>query len=661
MSDHKEMRWLHHVYMQAPVAIGIYIGEKHVVEFANPKMLSVWGRTAEQMLHTPLFEGLPEVSQQGFEEILAEVLHTGKPFSGNDLPATLHRSGKLDLAYFNIIYEPLRNDQGEIYGIIQTATEVTELVEARQKAERNEEILKAALEAGKMGSWHMDFVHDTMVKSIEYDRIFGYHKAQQEWNLAVILEHVLPEDRPLAKANFQQGLKNGVCICEVRIQWPDRSLHHIQVKGKTAYNLKGDPISMSGIIMDITEQKLAIEKERQLAAEQAARKEAERQGEALQVLFMDAPALICTLHGPDHTFELVNVLYQQLFYGRELQGKPIKEALPELEGQPIMDVLDKVYQTGEAFKGNEIPVHLDRFNTGKLELRHFNFVYQPRRNAEEEVMGILVFAYDITDRKKSEEELLRLTRELAVSNKEIQARVAELSHANEQLTRTNADLDNFIYTASHDLKAPISNIEGLVEALERTTTGDRLDVQMFQKIVGMIHSSINRFKRTIKELTDIAQIQKDVQETSQIIPADIIHEVIMDLQPLIRKSEAKVEINECTSLSFQFSHKNFKSIVYNLLSNAIKYSALDRTPVIKIRCYQQSGYQSLIIEDNGLGISEQDKQKIFLMFKRLHAHIEGSGVGLYLVKRIIDNAGGSIEVESEEGKGSKFSVHLPIK
>ncbi len=536
MPELKRLQQLHQLYMQAPIAIGIYVGEKHIIEFANAAMLDLWEKTAEQVMNKPLFEALPEASAQGFEEILSGVLHTGEPFSGKELPVTLHRKGKLELTYFNILYEPLYNDEGKVYGITQTATEVTELVEARQQAERNEEIIKTALEAARMGTWHMDFVQGTIDTTVEYDRIFGYQKEPlKPWNMAAILEHIVPEDRQRAEESYQRGLQQGTYNCEVRVLWPDQSLHHVQIKGKTAYNMKGDPTGMSGTIMDTTEQKLTAEKERQLAAEQAARKEAER----------------------------------------------------------------------------------------------------------------------------SEEELFRLTRELAASNKEIQVRLAELSRTNDQLTRTNADLDNFVYTASHDLKAPISNIEGLVETLNRARNGNTLNAPLFQKIVGMIQSSIERFKRTTGELTDIARIQKEEQETSELIPADIIQEVLLDLQPSIEKSSAEIVINDCVGLTFHFSYKNFKSVVYNLISNAIKYRALDRPPIIEVQCYRQGSQFLLVVKDNGLGISEQDKQKIFMMFKRVHAHVEGSGVGLYLVKRITDNAGGKIEVESQEGKGSTFSIYLP--
>lgn len=787
MPDSKEKHWLYHLYMQAPVAIGIYIGEEHIIEFANPKMCEVWGRTPEQVLNKPLFTALPEVGDQGFEEILAEVFRTGKPFTGNELPATLQRKGKLELAYFNILYEPLRDEKDNIYGIIQIANEVTGLVEARKKAERNEEILKVALESAKMGTWYFDFIQGTMIRSIEHDKIFGYQEMQPEWSETIFLNHFHPQDRTLAVEGYQNGLKNGHVDYEARILWPDQSEHWIQIKGETSYNLAGKPIGMAGIVIDITERKQAAERETRLAAEQAARAEAERQRKVLHDLFMEAPAMICTLRGPEHTFDLVNPLYQQLFPGRKLEGKPVLEALPELEGQPVIDILDGVYQTGKTFIGNEVPLMLDRAESGQLETLYFNFVYQAMRNAEGTVSGILVFAYevteliqarqlvenseenlrlaleagkmgtwnldlltdtstrslqhdqlfgydellpawgyekflehvlpedrqivienhkqgeqkgafyfeariirtdrqirwaaskgqyffdehgkpvrmagvvmDITDKKKAEEQLKRLTEELATSNEEIQASLEELSLANNQLSKINDDLDNFIYTASHDLKAPISNIEGLVHALVRNLSSESLDRELIKKHIGLIQTSVERFKKTIRELTDIAQVQKEVQETAWINFSDILEEVQADLQPLILASGAQIAINIADCTQIKFSYRNLKSIIYNLLSNAIKYRSAERVPKITISCYQESNYQVLAVQDNGLGIHALGKSKIFSMFKRLHTHVEGSGVGLYLVKKIVDNAGGKVEVESTEGQGSIFKIYVPL-
>jgi PAS domain S-box-containing protein len=143
-----------------------------------------------------------------------------------------------------------------------------------------------------------------------------------------------------------------------------------------------------------------------LRQEAEVRVNAERQ--RLRDLFMQAPALIAVFRGPDHVFELANPLYMQTVGPqRDILGKPIRNALPELEGQGFYELLDVVYQTGQPFFGNEAMVHLDRKNDSALEDVYFNFVYQPSYNASGEVDGVLVYANDVTkivtERKRAEE------------------------------------------------------------------------------------------------------------------------------------------------------------------------------------------------------------------------------------------------------------------
>jgi len=127
---------------------------------------------------------------------------------------------------------------------------------------------------------------------------------------------------------------------------------------------------------------------------------------------------------------------------------------------------------------------------------------------------------------------------------------------------------------------------------------------------------------------------------------------------LIEESKAEIVINDRGCPTISFSRTNFKSILSNLLTNAIKYRDSERALKISIRCYSETEYSVLEVEDNGLGIKKENISKIFEMFRRIHHHVEGSGIGLYIVKRIVDNSGGKIEVDSVEGKGTRFRVYF---
>lgn len=235
----------------------------------------------------------------------------------------------------------------------------------------------------------------------------------------------------------------------------------------------------------------------------------------------------------------------------------------------------------------------------------------------------------------------------------------ELINKNGELKRINRDMDNFIYTASHDLKAPVSNIEGLISSLD-DTIDTSVKNEMYSRIVDMIHLSIERFKNTLRDLSEVAKADggevKHIEETSL---AEMVEEVKAHISRDIEESSASIVYDFSEEPTLSFSRKNLRSILYNLISNAIKYHAKNRVPevVITSQNYDEE-YTLVTVRDNGLGIREEDKEKVFTMFKRLHNHVEGTGVGMSIVKRIIDNSGGRIELDSEVGKGSIFKVYF---
>ena len=283
-----------------------------------------------------------------------------------------------------------------------------------------------------------------------------------------------------------------------------------------------------------------------------------------------------------------------------------------------------------------------------------------------EFLGYTGYVVDIHDRKIAEQQLQILTRELAsrnedlaAANEEIQTSIEELADKNNALTAINSDLDNFIYTASHDLKSPIANIEGLVHALERSLKTESKQKEVVPKLISMIYSSVERFKTTIGDLTEITKLQKELQEVpTEIDLKEIIESVKMDLDQQIMEANALliIDIDSCERI--KFSKKNLKSIIYNLLSNAVKYRSPERRAHIQITCESLHEYVVLVVTDNGLGFNVSATNKVFSMFKRLHVHVEGSGIGLYIVKKIVDDAGGKIEVQSEVDNGATFKIYF---
>jgi hypothetical protein len=254
-----------------------------------------------------------------------------------------------------------------------------------------------------------------------------------------------------------------------------------------------------------------------------------------------------------------------------------------------------------------------------------------------------------------------ITKQKELQDKLAQRQQEALEHKNQQLQRTNQDLENFIYTASHDLRSPITNIEALMGILKKRIIQSNCLNEETQEVLERVSASVNRLKRTIVDLTEISRLQYELEEKGgeEIINVKQVYE---DIMAEIRHSSP---FNECfIQTDFQvyqlkFSKKNFTSILYNLLSNAIKYQSPERGCIIEIHTRLQESYVVLSVKDNGLGMSQAQQEQLYTMFKRFHDHVEGSGIGLFMVKRMIENGGGKITVQSEEGTGTEFKVYFP--
>jgi PAS domain S-box-containing protein len=210
------------------------------------------------------------------------------------------------------------------------------------------------------------------------------------------------------------------------------SLEYFHEKHRRWLNLRfsGVPEGVFAVAHDITARKQAeAERDAVLEREREAREQAEARRDMLEDVFAHAPFQLCLLRGPEHTVMLANPLYRRLLNGRELVGRPVREALPELEGQGLFELLDRVYQTGEPYVGREVPVRLDREGNGRQVEGFYTFVYEPTRGPGGAVDGILGVGFDVTELVEARRRAERLAAELAAGEAEANAVVDTLQEA----------------------------------------------------------------------------------------------------------------------------------------------------------------------------------------------------------------------------------------
>jgi PAS domain S-box-containing protein len=226
----------------------------------------------------------------------------------------------------------------------------------------------------------------------------------------------------------------------------------------------------------------------------------------------------------------------------------------------------------------------------------------------------------------------------------------------DELARTNRNLDNFVYAASHDLHQPLNNLIGLFGELRRSVTFHDPEQDL---MLGMVDEALQQLASTLRDLAATVQEQREADTRGPVSLQSIADEVVLGLQGQIEASRATVQLDFTAAPELAYGRANLRSVLHNLLSNALKYAHPGRPPRVSIVSRLSATGQPLLqVRDNGLGMDlHSGPHSVFQLFERQHVHVAGAGVGLYLVQRIVRSHGGRIEVASTVGEGSTFTIH----
>ena len=589
-------------------------------------------------------------------------------------------------------------------------------------------------------------------------------------------ETIHEEDREKVIQYFNTNFENRTVFeIEYRMQLKD-SIIWCMVSGQPAYDATKRFIGYAGSVANITDRKKA-------QGEVNRKREDERK--MLNDFFMEAPAIFCVLRGPDHVFEIANPLYLQLVGNRDITGKTVREALPEVEGQGFFELLDTVYNKQEKFVGNELPIKIDKGQG--LESAFVTFIYQPIINASKESEGILIYANDVTEQVNAREilqssevkfkriadmspqivwtakpdgrvdyfnerwyEFTGIDKSLGTENwgfilhpddlentvkawehavktgteynieyrfkekntneyrwflgkalpfindngeitqwfgtstdiqdqknfsseleKKVAERTQQLVALNLDLKRSNEELSQFAYVASHDLQEPLRKI---------MTFSNRINEKYQQDLpegshdyLHKINSSAKRMSMLITDLLEFSGTNRHNKEFLQTDLNNILEHLLVDFEEEILTKNAHIKIENLPLISaipLQMSQ-----LFHNLISNALKFAKKDVAPVITITSHKMTAeqkdkydvpekdaeYIQIALCDNGIGFEEVFSDKIFTIFQRLHTKsaYEGTGIGLALCRKIAENHSGNIVAKSVSNEGTCFYINLP--
>ena len=322
-------------------------------------------------------------------------------------------------------------------------------------------------------------------------------------------------------------------------------------------------------------------------------------------------------------------------------------------GLPMAQLIKEQPNLIEFFEGEESV----RGNVTYISPKGKEFVLSsyvsPLRDQRNKVIGHLLVARDITEERKMQVELRRAYDELEIR---VQHRTAELEHANKELEQKNAELERFTYSVSHDLKSPLITISGYLGYLKEDIIAG--NVERLEKDTQRIASAVDKMDRLLTDVLELSRIGRMVNPSETIRFEEIIAEAVEAIRG--RLDARGVSVQTQPNLPLVHGDKaRLTEVLQNLIDNAAKFFGEQPDPIIEIGVAgEENGRAIFFVKDNGIGISPEYHEQIFGLFNRLDVNVEGTGVGLALVKRIIEFHGGRIWVESELGKGSTFYFTL---
>ncbi|WP_181305065.1 CHASE domain-containing protein [Rufibacter sp. XAAS-G3-1] len=596
------------------------LDERGYCTFQNPAAKRLLGYDLDQLKSKPLYEIVHQGKEAGN---LSPELVSQKSFLFEDT-FLCHNGNPIPVACSTRFVK----QGGAVVGHILEVRDVTEERKAQQALIESEARFRNMADSAPVLIWITDEKNNCTYVNRQWLKFTGSKfedNAEKGW-----LQFIHPDDtKQMAQSYLQAAEARNEFKVEYRLRRRDGEYRGVVTMGIPRFSTEGGEfLGYIGSAIDISDRIKMEQKLKQIA-------------DTLQYIFMQVPAIVGLVRAKDFRYTLVNSYLSKLYEGRAAVGVNAVETLPEERRERFKAIMQRIRDTGEPYVGQEVAIPFETAE-GQQTLRHFNIVYEPIKNSNGQVESILTFAVEVTEQVKSREQLSAIN--------------DELNQKNQELTRINNDLDNFVYTASHDLRSPLANLEGLTSALLETVEGKEGSEE--QLLLQMVASSIAKLKGTIHDLTEISKVQKDLDSQAEVLSfAEVLAGVEDDIAPLIQ--EAGVQLKTTFEVKqLQYARKNLRSILYNLVSNAVKYRDPSRELTVAINTYRQENHVVLTVEDNGLGIREDQQQKLFTMFRRFHSHVEGTGIGLYIVKRIIENNGGRIDVCSEPGRGTKFMVYF---
>ncbi|NBC17098.1 MAG: PAS domain S-box protein [Bacteroidetes bacterium] len=590
--------------------------------YVNAEMADMLGYTVEEMAGMHLFEAMDAEGRARAEELLvdrqqgvrAQHEFTYQRKDGEPLEALVGTA-------------PLLDEDGTYRGALAMVTDITERKQAEEALRRSRERLATAQRIAGLGHWERNLEEETLFWSDETRRIFGWDE-DEAVTYETFMEAVHPDDREEARRQQEGALRGEAPIdMEYRVRRPDGTERIVHEQGEATFDAAGTPMQIAGTVLDVTERKRA---EQELRASEAL-KQAVLSSMLAEIAVLDDDGTIVAVNrrweefaiqGGDHDLRHTGVGVNYLDVCERSADRGDDLAREALDG--IRAALREERQTFV----QEYPCH-----DGKQE-RRFRMEVTPLGT---DVGGVVVAHHDVTDHHKARQQLVAAKR------------------AAEQMN----DLKSaFLANMSHEIRTPLTSIIGYAELLREEADGS-LDAEF----VDMIYRGGHRLQRTLNSVLDLAQLESATLDLSWE-PCDV-RALVLDTVDLFQQEAARnaldlhADVPDAPVL-VQTDQGALTRILNNLVSNALKFTPEGH---VRLGLAATESEVTLSVQDTGIGISDDFQDRLFEPFTQestgLSRDYEGVGIGMTIVQRLVELLGGTLEVSSEKGAGTLFTVAIP--
>jgi PAS domain S-box-containing protein len=619
--------------------------------------------------------------------MIHSIMAGGESVRFEDQKLPIYREGQMDYAYWTYCFSALTDDNGDVNGVLVTCTETTETVESIQRLEESQRFADNLFYHSPIANAVFTGA-DMTIRMANEAMLSMWGRTESIVGLPFL--SVLPELSSTAEIQrLRRVLQTGEPFYQTEARF-DLLRYGQPYTGYYNYvyeALRTGTGAINGVSCSAYEVTEQVQARKAIAVSEA----------RLRSLVDSAPFPIALYVGERMQIELANRSIMDVWgKGYDVVGKSYQDILPELASQPIFAQVEQVRQTGVAFhaRHQQVDIVID----GRLQSFYFNYSFTPVLDKNGQVYGVMNTAAEVTDlvlaqqaladsemryRNLAQEleeqvedrtqELASINEELAASNEEYAATNEELEAANRLLSRSNDNLQQFAYVASHDLQEPLRKIQQFGNLLQLRQGNYSLDVEATGYIERM-QSAASRMSTLIRDILAYSRIDTHQESSQPVSLNQVIAEVRTNLELLINETGAVLTVDELPTIPGDFAQ--LSQLFQNLLSNALKFRKEDVTPVLEVLVAQVPAnqfpvdapsvrlaktYYRIDVKDNGIGFDTKYVDRIFQVFQRLHGKGEyaGTGIGLAICQRVATNHGGTITAHSEPDRGSTFSVYLP--